>query len=403
MKKIVIVGAGDYYKSILASSLGLMEKEGLCELFATCGIELKDVNKPDVFSKVEHIARAGSEKLSALLSDFENENTIIILSHANRFHVPDAQDLVKNNFKVMIEKPYCINKPQLAAMEDLIKDYPDKIGLLEYYLTMKSIPLLILAGKVKKNSFYFKKQGLLKAFVGEADGLSGKIKEFIGEPKSILVEVLEGEDDVGRVDHRGAHLSDLREGGGMIQDLGIHALSPLLAIEDYIGKIDESFKDGKVRIARCQEYINMAKKKFKLADKYIGESYAEFEFLTSKSLPVKVAVGKYILDNENQRRIVIIGSQGKAFLDLSSCCLFLSNKEGPETKILEIPKMPDSKYYPVIRAAFETLQGDNPFNFDATHVALKTQSFILSVLEKAYLGKNKIALYKAGASPQNIF
>ncbi len=409
MRKIILVGTGDYYKNIVSSSLNIMKKEGLLELFATCSRDLKDLNKPDVFSRIEHIGRSGPEKLSVLLSDFRNEETIVLLSHANKFHTPDAEDLVRNNFKVIVEKPYCINKSQLGTLQNLISSQPDKIGLLEYYLTMKSIPLLILAGEIKKDSFYFKKEGLLKkckglrSFVDNITKLSGRIEEFIGKPKFVLVDLFEGEGQTGRLNHRGASLCDLRKGGGMIQDLGIHAVSPLFALEDYLGNIDESFKKGKVRIAKCKEYIQMVKRKFGLPNNYIGETYAEIEFSTSKSVPIKVSVGKYVLNNKNQRKMVIIGSKGKAFLDLSSCSLFLSTNNRPEIKIIEIPQKPSSKYYPVIRAGLEVLEGHSPFSFNVRETALRAQLFILNVLEKAYLGKIKIGLYKSGVLPQDIF
>jgi len=408
-KKVIIVGTGEHYKNILSPSLDIMKKEGLLELLSSVSKESPvDLKQTKSFRKVEHKIRKGSEKLSSLLSGFKNQNPVIILSHINELHTPDAYDLVKNDFRVMVEKPYCLNRSQFEVMQNLIDGHPDKIGLLEYYLMMKSIPLLILAGKVKKDSFYFKKEGLLKihkglySFVNNIDGLSGRIKELIGTPKFILVDVLEGEGNVGRLDHRGAFLCDRRKGGGMIQDLGIHALSPLFALEDYIGNIDESFKKGGVKIAKCKEYINMAKRKFKLPEKYIGETYAEIKFSTSKGVSIIVSVGKYVLNNKNQRRIVIVGSEGRVYLDLSSCILFLATRENSEIKILEIPKKPNSKYYPVLRATLELLERNNPFNFNAALLALRTQSFVLNILKKAYLKSNKIGIYKIGTLPQDI-
>ncbi|MFH1841375.1 MAG: Gfo/Idh/MocA family oxidoreductase [Candidatus Nealsonbacteria bacterium] len=400
MYKIVIVGAGDYYKNFLSPSLNVLKKEGICELFATCSKELKDLNKPDIFGSVEHVARQGNEKLSSLLSDFKSDNTVVFLNHANRFHTPDAEDLVKNGFKVMIEKPYCIDKSQFNLMKGLVKKYPGKIGLLEYGLMTKAVPLLVLAGKIKKNSFYFKKEGLLK-YHKECDIFS-KIKEIVGKPRFISVDYLEGEGDTGKLDHRGGYLSDLKEGGGMIQDLGIHAVSCLFAMEDYIGNIDEFFKGGKVRIARCKEYVDMVKKKFKIPDKDIGETYAEIEFSTSKGVQIAVSLGKYVLNNKNQRNMVIIGSDGRVSLNLSSLVLSLASGEDLEKEVLELPKTPESKYYPVLRSTVELLGSNNPFKFNATDAVLKTQFFILNILKKAHSGSSKINSYKKGAFPKDI-
>ena len=409
MTKIIVVGTGNYYKNFLAPSLSLLKKERLAEVLATLSRERGDINKPDFFSRTEHVARTVKEQLSSLFADFQSEKTIIVLSHVNDLHTPDAADLIKHNFKVIIEKPYCINQSQLRVLQGLVRNNPRKIGLLEYYLLMKSSPLLILAGKIKKNSFYFQKKGLLKIYSGlyqfaqDLKNFSGRLKELIGEPKSVLVDLLEGEGMTGRLDHRGPHLSDLRQGGGMIQDLGLHAISPLLVLEDYLGQIDDSFEKGEVRIARCREYLQMARKKFKIPEKYIGETYAEFSFTTAKKIPIRIAVGKYTPDNKNQRRIIIEGSRSRVHLDLNSCTLFLLTEKKSEIKTLEIPKAPEFKYYPVLRATLEALVGRNPFYFDATSAALKAQSFILNVLKKAYSKKDKIPLYPAGALPQNIF
>jgi len=410
MQKIIIVGTGDYYKNIIAPSLELMSQEGLIEVVCTVGMEtVLDSAKPISFKNIEHRIRKPGESLSFLLSDFKGQNIAVILGHANEFHVSDSVDLVNNGFKVMVEKPYCIDKEQMGIMKDLIINYSDKIVPLEYYLMMKSVPLLIFAGKVQNDSFYFTNEKILKIYDGmhtlglDLKGLSGKLEEFIGKPRSILVEVLEGEGDTGKIDHRGPHLCELKRGGGMIQDLGIHALSPIFALEDYFGEIDESFKDGKVRIAKSNEYIEMAKSRFQLSEREIGESYAEFEFVTSKNVPVFVSVGKYVFGDRNQRRIVVIGSEGRLYFDLSSCTLYIARFDSQEVKVLEIPKMPSSKYYPVVRLSSETLNGKKIFNFDVTQKVLKTQAFVLNVLEKAHRSETLKAFYNTGVIPREIF
>jgi len=409
MQNIVVVGIGEYYSQIVGPSLQKLADEGLIDLIGAVDIKPENEVKNNFFGQVEYRQRVESQSLSDLLADLKELQPIILLGHINELHISDAKDLLENGFKVALEKPYCLNEEQLSTLKKLLVDYAGSIVLLEYYLMMKSAPLLILADKIKQNSYYFSKKGLLEKYK-EIDHLdqvinqiSGLLENKLGKPKFVKIELLEGEGNTGRVDQRGPHFSDIRKGGGMILDIGLHAAVSLFAIQDYLGNIDLKFENGNVQIAKCKEYVEMAKEKFGLENKNIAESYAEIKFKTEESIPVKLSVGKYVLPNKNRRHITIFGEKGKIVMDLSDCELFFEDNQGIKKNIAIIPKKLESKYYPVIRSAIEILQNKSPFNFDLNKIALQAQEFILNVRKRAYQANNKDVFYKAGIESEEIF
>lgn len=401
LQKLIIIGAGDYYRTILGPSLEILKNQGIVEVLATVSI-----NENEGIKDTKHLIRHPAEKLSHLLENFQNLNPIVILGHTTELHTDDAEDLVRHGFRVLVEKPYCIDTSQLNTMRTLLRQYPDNIGLMEYYLMMKTIPLFVIAGKIHEDSFYNTEKNILQYFPPfQSATLHGAIKDILGTPRQIYVDLLEGEGPTGVLEHRGSALTDTQKGGGMIQDLGTHALVALFALQDYIGTIDPSFQKGAVRVARCQEYVYSMKKLFSLPEERIAESYAELEFKTSRDVPVFAAVGKYLPANANQRRIIITGSEGRIYLNLSSCTLYGGRGENPEVTMLACPKKADTKYYPVLRAALGVMDHKSPFVFDANKIALDTQQFVLHAAEKSRTGTqdSAYAVYRHGARACDIF
>jgi len=402
MEKIVIVGTGDYYYRFLAPCLQHLEKEGLIEVLATVDIRQKPFPEISHFN-VEHRIRFPSERISETINDLKEQNPIVILGHSNHLHIPDLQDLISNGFRVMLEKPYAVDHEQFLTLQKLLMQYPNKIALLEYYLMRKTIPVSVLAGHLKKESFYFTTEKVLRSgdFLENSTDLSGRLTDFIGQPILLNINILESKGGSGKLDHRGAHLFDTRTGGGMIQDLGAHAASFLFALRDYIGDIDLSFSNGQVKIAKCEEYSNMAIQKHQIPENYIAETYAEINFNTAKAIPVKILVGKYISDIEDTKKITIKGTKASLTMDLYDNVLYLEDNFGTK-KILELVNLKEMRYYPVIRTALEALNGQNPYNIDYVSHCLDAQKFILNVLDKAKK-INAVKIHKEGISPSKIF
>jgi len=388
---IITVGTGDYWHNQLLPTLAKLEREGLVHHQASVDITPrteKETEKENLPS-VEHRIRKPGQPLSKILQDLSTEEPVVILGHANEMHTPDAQDLLENGFKVLVEKPYAVNPAQFASLTKLVSTFPGKIALAEYYLMMKAVPLLIAAGFVQPDSFYLQQEGILKSHEGLSrrgwtpQDLLGKLRELIGQPKLFYADVLEGEGSTGRVNHRGISLVDLRKGGGMIHDLASHTFSPVVALEGYLGALNLSQLGRNLQTARCQEYVDWAKEKFSLELEHIGETYAALEGVTSEGVPFVAAMGKYLLNQRNQRRIVIVGDEGQALLDMSRCLLSVSSGDGSFESMLEAPKLPDSKYYPVIRSCLEVLSGNTPYTFDATAVCMETQEIVLQLVDRA--------------------
>lgn len=408
-EQIIVIGTGEYGLQLLGPTLQLLQQEGRIEVAAT--VDIKQRPQTPYYTGVGHRIREPEQELSDLLGDLIDREPIVILGHSNDYHTPDTLDLIKNGYRVMMEKPFAVSVEELDMLEAGIEQQPGRVALLEYYLMMKAAPVLVAAGLMDFQSFYYQKSGIIEPrgeLVNKGwESIHGKLEEMIGKPLAVYLDILEGEKKyggTGRVDHRGPHLVDLRIGGGMLQDLGVHGLSILFALEKYLGTIDPHFINGVVRVARVEEYNTFAREVHHIPDAHIGESYAELAFSTATSVPVSVRVGKYVLDNRNQRRLVIVGDQGTLHHDLSTCQLSITQGDQSRGVLLEAPKTSDSKYYPVIRAGLEILQRNTPYRgFDATTVALHAQELVLSALGKAYCSGDVKIYSSSSTNPAAIF
>ncbi len=387
-----MVGTGQHFQRNLAPAIYKLEKNGLAKLAAT--VDVLGRSDKNYFEDVIHIKR-NNKPIHEQLAKFKKEDHLIILGHTNALHAKDALDLLRHGFRVAIEKPYTLDAGSLERVMTAGKK--NRPALLEYYLTMKSAALLVGYGAVNKKSFYFT-ESLIKPllalgdFAGSVGGFTGMLPKLVGTVMRVEVEVLEGEGDTGTLEGRGADLVDIKSGGGMLQDLGTHALSPLVALEKIIGTLPG--KGGfTVRTARSSEYMQMAKRRFALPKKQIGETYAEFSCTTAKKVAVTVRVGKYVFGDRNRRGILISGSKGEAYLDLNSCTLSVNDKP-----VLGIEK----SYYPVVRSVLAQTRGEPLFTFDPAKVAAKAQSLVFDIQKRAAENKEDV-YYESGAEPENIF
>ena len=230
---------------------------------------------------------------------------MVILAHANLYHATDAEDLVQHGFRVILQKPYAINQDELQILDNMLDHYPQRLALVESYQTWNALLFLFLAGVVKSRVFDSPNNcGRFSTSV--SNDYQGQLRPLIGQPRYVQVNILEGEQIFGHLNHRGQHLIDLQQGGGMIQDLAIHALAPLMAVENLIGQIQDV---GYVRIARCQQYLEMVASRFNLPLKQVGGTYAEMGFTTTTDVPVIALIGKYML-GKDQRNLTMVGELG---------------------------------------------------------------------------------------------
>ena len=157
-RHLVMVGTGNYWKGLVKPSLEALTKQGLISGVTTIDISA-DPESPD------HRIREEGQPLSEIVDSLGQEEPYVLLAHPNQLHTPDAKDILENtrsNPRVLIEKPYAIDDSQLQTMGTLLKAHTTRLALLEYYLTMKGVPLLVFGGAVKTESFYFDANGILK-------------------------------------------------------------------------------------------------------------------------------------------------------------------------------------------------------------------------------------------------
>lgn len=403
MENVIAVGTGDVFHRFIAPSLEILELQQLLKVLATVDIK-KRASLEYLSEKIEHRVRVSEEPLSELLADLKPKNPIVLLAHDNDLHYQDAKDLINSGYKVMLEKPYVVNQSELGNLKELISQAPNQIFLMEYYLMRKMSPLLLLAGIIKPGSFYIGSEEVFRERETYRDlkEYAGKLEDILGDPVSIKIGILESQGDSGKLDHRGAHVFDIRRGGGMLQDMGIHALIPLFALEKYLGKVDKSFIKGSVRLAESKEFYNLAKSKYNLPDNFIGETYAEIEMATEQKIPITISVGKYIADSPTQKDLVLKGTKGKIDLNMHENFMHIYRGNDLIDRI-DLVNTKRNRYYPVIRNGMEYFSGQNPsLSIPSSDIQISSQELILNIIEKSRRD-NHIKLYENGEKPSHIF
>ena len=188
----------------------------------------------------------------------------------------------------------------------------------------------------------------------------------------------------------------------MLQDMGIHALIPLFALEKYLGKVDKSFIKGSVRLAESKEFYNLAKSKYNLPDNFIGETYAEIEMATEQKIPITISVGKYIADSPTQKDLVLKGTKGKIDLNMHENFMHIYRGNDLIDRI-DLVNTKRNRYYPVIRNGMEYFSGQNPsLSIPSSDIQISSQELILNIIEKSRRD-NHIKLYENGEKPSHIF
>lgn len=389
---IVVVGTGHHFQRNLVPVLSALEHNGVAELLAT--VDILGYGEKGSTGGARHIKR-NHQPLSSQLKPFKEMKPLVVLGHTNSLHGKDAFDLLSHGYSVAIEKPYTHTAKALDKV--LLVAKKNRCALLEYYLTMKSVPLFHGFGSIDPKSFYYTESLLqplpaLQNYASSLGRFRGQIKKIVGEITHVEVEVLEGEGETGTLEGRGVDTIDSQTGGGMILCMMIHALAPLIALEEHIGTFSPK-KNFKVRKARCREYVRMAQKRFALPVERIAETYAEVSFLTSKHIPVVARVGKYVFNEQNRRGIKITGKKDEIYIDWNSCTLFVNDEP-----VIEMKK----DYYPVIRAAVAEVEKEPLFLFDSFKSLARAQRMVFMIRDSAYKDDRDV-YYDRHADPADIF
>ena len=111
---------------------------------------------------------------------------MVILAHANLYHANDAENLVQQGFRVILQKPYAINQDKLQILENILDHYPQRLALVESYQTWNALLFLFLAGVVKSTVFDSPNNyGRLSTSVN--NDYRGQLRSLIGQPRYVPI------------------------------------------------------------------------------------------------------------------------------------------------------------------------------------------------------------------------
>lgn len=218
------------------------------------------------------------------------------------------------------------NAQEIARLENIIQDNPDiKIYPLDFYV-QKIASLYALAGAITPQDYRWE-------WI-ENDGKKVKnemcrsINQLIGNFEGIEVSIIEG-GSLGLPDlEKRKWLEEDRKRGGMLLDLGTHALTPL-----FVAKI--AAKDIKVETANPY-VLGTNRKLFIPAERQQPEIYADALLSLTKDgrrIPIKLSLGKTFQDG-GVWRLTIRGSKGDISMGLrTGQHLTVQANEGQDMKL----------------------------------------------------------------------
>lgn len=135
----------------------------------------------------------------------------------------------------------------------------------------------------------------------------------------------------------------------------------------------------------------------------VAETYASIQ-LSAGDVPISVTVGKYILgwpnNGRNHRSLLIIGTNGKIDVDLSSCTMAVYEGDSVEPRWkVGVDREQFPRYYAVVRAAIE---GFSEKFKSLTPTILEAQAHVLESVDVAKRQYGKMPAYSAGAEVHDI-
>lgn len=162
-------------------------------------------------------------------------------------HLRVIRSLIETGVKkFIVEKPLVNNSTEANKLEELLRENPDlRLYPLDFYV-QKAAPLLILTGAIKSEDPRFS-WVVMGGDDSEVNGeLCGSLENHIGKIEGIEVTVFEG-GNLGTPDiAKRRWLVEDKTRGGMLLDLGTHALAPLFASKvlsaDEI-KVESAFRE----------------------------------------------------------------------------------------------------------------------------------------------------------------
>lgn len=355
-QQLVVVGAGVAYKQHYKKTI-----KKLCEEDA---IEFLGIVDPEVSPQ-----SIGTDLwLVPSIADIPNvevENVAALVLTPDHFSV--ILELAQAGFKkIIVEKPLVSRDDEISKLQTLVERRGLLIYAIDFYIP-KCFPLAIMTGIFDRHDF--------QADFVTIEGLDNGLVHLLGEIEGISVQVIESGDFCLPDLEKRPWLENDREIGGMLRDLGTHALSPLVAA----GMINSRTEIHQVEFSK----IGPDRRSLvPLTDEIEVEMYVSallVTLLAGKRIPVSLAFGK-VPFNGGIWSLEVRGSKGMFFAGLRTgqSAVFVPT-EGPTMRF----SLNQSTYRIVLKEAFAFFDGALD-RFDGNIWAFTVSMGILKKMRKKY-------------------
>ncbi len=305
--KVYIAGTGAVFEEKMVRTLAILGSEQNRYLL---DIDIERLMKaPDVGVKI--VGDCLNPPIREVPENERAETTAVI---ATPDHLGSIIGFIERGVRrFIVEKPLVNNNQEVEQLKKLITQYPDlQIYALDFYI-QKCTPLLLLAGTIspedpRSNWVRFQNNEVVPAEI------FGSIDSFIGKIEGISVTIVEGGKlGVPDVDGR-SWLERDKKRGGVLLDLAIHAIAPLVSCGLVTSK--------NVNVIHAErKNFGEDRRSFIAAPSEMPEMYAHalLSLLTedARNVPIELTVGKIFQDG-GIWEMVIRGSQGNITIGLRS-------------------------------------------------------------------------------------
>ncbi len=360
MINVFIVGAGSVFDEKWSAPLQMGVKEGRLKVVGILEPALERLHRAHQMFRGSIIwACRDVEELSPVATD-----SVILVLAPNHFPViKEFSDWGCKQF--IVEKPLVSCDHEVTNIAKLIETRALKIYAVDHYL-----PKLLALQLMTKGS------DLRQAYI-EWPGRTiypHVILDALGDLEGVAVTILEGGDFcLPDLDKRPwlEHDPDI---GGMLRDLGTHALAPLAAC----GWLDE---DAEVVIAQLAKISDDRRRLHVLAHSKSVEMYVS-ALIVSKGVPIHVTLGK-IPTAGGQWSLAVRGTKGMLFAGIRSGQSLVAVPASGEAVTFSLKC---SVYQFILQEACWFFEGRLP-NFDGNVSSMFTALQLIQKIRNHYFGQ----------------
>jgi len=354
---LIVVGAGaafqEHYAGVLENIagvkvIGIVDRADDAQLPAWC---------KDAWRVAE---------ISQIPNGVNRDDTAVVILTPD--HYPVIKELAEMGFKFMlVEKPLVSRDWEVKAVKGLRDEKNLRLYAIDFYIP-KLFPLQVAFGVIGKND-------PRRKYV-QVTGWSDDAREALGKIEGIAVQVIEAGNFCLPDLAKRPWLEKDPEIGGMLRDLGTHALAPLVAA----GLLDERAAIHDVMLSQLHRDRSTLVPLRRSAGNYV-ELYASALLTANHGIPVQVSFGK-VPFNGGIWALTIRGERGMFYAGLRTGqpAVLVPNKGEPV-----VFSLTQSTYQIVLEEALMYFNGELP-GFDGNTNAFFTSMGILQRMRKHYFG-----------------